>query len=73
MDSPELQYLKAMHKVNQKFYTHATLALADLKALLTTAVNLGPNPNVQAAQEMMDQFQKQFQLEAIEQLNKREV
>jgi hypothetical protein len=32
MDSPELQYLKATHEKNKKFYAHALIELADLSA-----------------------------------------
>jgi hypothetical protein len=36
MDSPELQYLKAMHEKNKRFYAQALLDLADVRAAVAT-------------------------------------
>ena len=40
MDSPELKYLKAMQKVNQKFYMHATLEFAFLQAVVAALADI---------------------------------
>ena len=40
MDSPELQYLKAMQKVNQRFYAHTTLELANTQARIAALTEM---------------------------------
>jgi hypothetical protein len=40
MDSPELQYLKAMHRVNQKFYAYATLEIATTQAMIAALTEM---------------------------------
>jgi len=40
MDSPELRYLKEMHKVNQKFYAYVTLELANTQAMIAALTEI---------------------------------
>lgn len=64
MDSPELQYLKSMQRVNQKFYAYATLEIASTQAMVAALSEMvkgyiiterGYNPD-----EFRDEFLKKL-------------